>query len=235
MQWSRRWGCWDQRCHLISKTDLPRPSWLGWLPHKSFFWFGLTEIIPVAHQLIDSVTASTWDFQHYSERHLDSAGDQLPGTGAMWMMFCVIRELIREIVWHRTSDATTGVHVMFHTVPMVSVMFSQSLICCFKNHRTRNIRGLSILSGCFPSGWLSSAGHRLVMGVRCCAWSCPMSSCPVITPSGEYLLIVQWSLRGHPALFTLTPVIMRLKCDRRSSTGDVTAVVTKFVWSLYFE
>ena len=79
------------------------------------------------------------------------------------------------------------------------------------------------------SKWLSRAGHRLVMGVRCCAWSCPMSSCPVITPSGEYLLIVQWSLRGHPALFTLTPVIMRLKCDRGSNTGDVTAVVTKFV------
>ena len=69
----------------------------------------------------------------------------------------------------------------------------------------------------------------LVMMVRCCAWSCSVSSCPVITPSGEYLpsLSSQWSLRGHGALFTLTPVIMRLKCDCRSS-GDVTAVV----WSL---
>ena len=74
----------------------------------------------------------------------------------------------------------------------------------------------------------------LVMEVRYCAWSCPMSGCPVIKLSGEYLLIVQWSLRGHPALFTLTPVIMSIKCDRRSSTGDVTAVVTKFVSCVVF-
>lgn len=132
----------------------------------------------------------------------------------------------------QTSDATTGVHVMFHTMPMVNVMFSQSLICCFGNHRTRNITALSILCGCFPSacqapdtGGPCDDGEVLCMvmfGVKL---------------SGDYALwwisplIVQWSLRGHGALFTLTPVIMRLKCDRRSSSGDVTAVVTKFVWS----
>ena len=138
---------------------------------RGFFWFGVTEIIPVAHQLIDSVTASTWDFQHYSEVSGDiwTPGDQLPGTGVTAMCVCVMMACVtsslywylwseRSDLWHRTRDATTGVHVMFQTMPMVNVMFSQSLICCFKNHRTRNITALSILCGCFPNG-LSSAGH----------------------------------------------------------------------------
>lgn len=165
MQWSRDEDAGTRDVILYWRQIYPGPAGLL-VTSQSFFWFGVTEIIPVAHQLIDSVTASTWDFQHYSEGHLDTAGDQLPGTGAMWMMFCVISELILAIMWHKTSDATTGVHVMFHTVPMVNVMFSQSLICCFKNHRTRNITGLSILCGCFPSGWLSSAGHRRVLWWR---------------------------------------------------------------------
>lgn len=134
---------------------------------RCFFWFGVTEIIPVAHQLIDSVTASTWDFQHYSELSGDiwTPADQLPGSGVtamcddgLWALCTDIFDLSDHVTRPGMPQQVFN-HVMFQTMPMVNVMFSQSLICCFKNHRTRNITALSILCGCFPNG-LSSAGHR---------------------------------------------------------------------------
>ena len=211
MQWSRRSGCWDQRCHLIVKTDLPRPRWFdGCLTELFLIWSnGNYSCCAPTHWLSYGVNMRFSALQWRESGDIwTQARDQLPGSGvtAMWMMFCVISELIRAIMWHKTSDATTGVHVMFHTMPMVNVMFSQSLICCFKNHRTRNITGLSILCGCFPSG-LSSAGHRRVLWwwwgvvrghVRCQAvrWLRPLVNisphCPVSGHSGVTGHCLHW-------------------------------------------
>ena len=157
-------GCWDQRSHLIErKTDLP--SWFtGCLTMLFLIWSnGNYSCCAPTHWLsygvnmrfsalqwgewghLDTCRSVTWQWSH---RHV-----------WWWPMSALYWYLWSERSCDKTRDATTGVHVMFQTMPMVNVMFSQSLICCFKNHRTRNITALSILCGCFPNG-LSSAGHR---------------------------------------------------------------------------
>ena len=77
---------------------------------RSFFSDRVTEILPVAHQIIDSVTASTSDFEHYmtlqgvgTSGHL-VAGDQLPGEDSPP---CVMMACDKLLCYFDPSDYET--------------------------------------------------------------------------------------------------------------------------------